>query len=247
MRALILVLTMFCQGAFASCFPETGMKIYRNSDIHADAISHQHFDLAIDKVLKHYGPAVKALGYTLVFNRLWDDPTVNSDTTTQGSNWVINSYGGLARYRGMDTVQAYAAVACHELGHHMGGAPLFSDWSGMSVEGEADYWSEKDCMKGIGYGPKTAAGAALALSKVLADLGREPVPSSSTPDATVQTTTEEDHPNSQCRLDTYLSAIACPARGPMSDNDPTVNACYTYPTDSTYGSGSRPRCWFAPN
>lgn len=108
-------------------------------------ITEKAFNDVLDKLVAIYNPIVAGHGYNLVFNRLWTDGTVNSDTGTEGDNWVINSYGGLARYIGM-TSDGYAAVACHELGHHLGGAPLFNDGSEMSIEGEADYNVGK-CLK----------------------------------------------------------------------------------------------------
>lgn len=111
-------------------------------------ISEATFDGVLDKVVAVYNPIAQAHGFQLQFNRLWSDGTVNSDTDTEGDTWVINSYGGLARYQGM-TADGYAAVACHELGHHLGGAPMFSDGSGMSVEGEADYHVGTKCLRNL--------------------------------------------------------------------------------------------------
>ena len=111
-------------------------------------ISEATFNAALDKVVAVYNPIVKAHGYTLQFNRLWPDGTVNSDTYTDGTTWIINSYGGLGRYPGM-TSDAYIAVACHELGHHLGGAPVFNDGSLMSIEGEADYHVGTKCMRKV--------------------------------------------------------------------------------------------------
>lgn len=253
MRLLILLSALIMSApaiAATSCFPP-GHKMGRSIDIAADAISHANFNKAIDKVYNHYAPIVKAKGYNLVFNRAWDDDTVNSDTDTEGRDWVINSYGGLARWPGMNTIAAYAFVACHELGHHMGGAPLFSDsgpWGGggPAVEGEADYWAAKECMKAIGYSMSTIVAGGTSLADVLADLGGEPKPSKTKIDTSVVRRTYEDHPESQCRLDTYLNGAACPMRGVMSESNPRVNSCYGYPTKKTYAIGDRPRCWFAP-
>jgi hypothetical protein len=113
----------------------------------AQGISEATFNAVLDKVVAVYNPIVTANGFTLQFNRLWSDGTVNSDTDVEGGSWVINSYGGLARYAGM-TADGYAAVACHELGHHLGGAPLF-DGDVMSVEGEADYHVGTKCLRKI--------------------------------------------------------------------------------------------------
>lgn len=252
MRALFLLVSLFFLSPLATakvdtCFPQNTLYISTSINATVNAINKTSFDQAIDLVLNHYGPIVKAeLGCDLVFNRLWSDGTVNSDTDVEGTNCVVNSYGGLARYKGMDTVAAYAAVACHEVGHHMGGAPRFTgdDWA--SVEGEADYWATKECMKGIGFSTKDIEAASQALANVLADLGGESVPAANKPDASVVQQTYEDHPAAQCRLDTYLSGLACQAAGSMSPTDPKVNSCFGYPTATTYSAGDRPRCWFAP-
>jgi hypothetical protein len=56
-------------------------------------------------------------------------------------------FGGLARHPAI-TYDGFAAVACHETGHHLGGAPVFSgDDSWASVEGEADYYAMLKCLR----------------------------------------------------------------------------------------------------
>ena len=247
MKSLLLVAALLIGSiAHATCFPTNNLWIPTSGKMEAQKLSKKKFNEAIDKVYDYYAPVVKAKGFELVFNRAWDDGTVNSDTYVSGDKWIINSYGGLARYKGMDTVEAYAEVACHELGHHMGGAPIYSDEDWASVEGESDYWATKDCMKAIGFSDTEIAAASQVLANVLADLGGEAMPKPETPDKTVQTRTEEDHPVAQCRLDTYLMGLACPVQGDMDHVDPKVNSCFNYPTADSYDSGSRPRCWFAP-
>ncbi len=245
MRIIFALILLLPVAASASCFPENTLKVPLSHDIQANAITKAAFNEAIDKVYNYYAPIVKAKGYELVFNRAWEDGTVNSDTYVSGKQWVIDSYGGLARYAGMNTVAAYAEVACHELGHHMGGAPRYSgDWA--SVEGEADYWGSKECMKAIGFSTRTARAAGDGLGKILADLGGENTPTATTPDMKVVALTFEEHPEAQCRFDTYRSALKCGVHGDQSPTDPKVNNCYDYPTSTTYSIGSRPRCWFAP-
>lgn len=243
LTSIILILPLMGN---ATCFPKNSLFIRPLEDVESNEIGKSAFNQAIDKVEKYYAPIVKKKGFNLVFNRLWSDGTVNSDTSVSGKDWVINSYGGLARYKGMNSVEAYAAVACHELGHHMGGAPLYSDDDWAAVEGEADYWATKECMKAVGFTLAVSEKASLQLAKVLADLGGDPVPDKSKVDTSVVQSTYEDHPVAQCRLDTYLNGLACPTKGDMSQTDPKVNSCYSYPSGKTYGPGSRPRCWFAP-
>lgn len=244
MRTLFLAIVMWGTNvANATIAPKNNY--YIPESFGSFSIAKTAFNQALDRVEDHYAPIVSGMGYELVINRLWSDGTVNSDTYEDGNQWVINSYGGLARWPGMTTA-SYAAVACHELGHHMGGAPLYTgdDWA--SVEGACDYWATKECMKAIGYSSSQIKAASVVLAKVLADLGDEPVPSASKYDKRVVKKTFEDHPAAQCRLDTMLQGFNCPKRGKMSKTDPKKNSCWKYPTSKTYAEGDRPRCWFKP-
>ncbi len=111
----------------------------------ATGIDEKTFNQVIDDFIKVYDPIVQAHGGVLQINRLWDDDTVNANTTLDGNVWAINAFGGLARYKGM-TYDGFMAVLCHEMGHHLGGYPRFTgnDWA--SVEGQADYFA---MMKGF--------------------------------------------------------------------------------------------------
>jgi hypothetical protein len=64
------------------------------------------------------------------------------------------------------------------------------------------------------------------------------------PDRTQVPTTINNHPPTQCRLDTYFAGMTCQSKESqsMSDYDYRTGACYT-PRDTI---GFRPRCWFAP-
>jgi hypothetical protein len=58
-------------------------------------------------------------------------------------------FGGLARHQAI-TEDAMVLVACHELGHHLGGAPKKKDSTGKSAwasnEGQSDYWGAMKCV-----------------------------------------------------------------------------------------------------
>ena len=98
------------------------------------------FNRAIDRLKQIYTPIVKARGKKLNFKNLWKDSTVNSSAEQHGSEWVVNAYGGLARHPLM-TEDGMMMVFCHEMGHHLGGAPLYSSIFGSnwaSVEGQSD-------------------------------------------------------------------------------------------------------------
>jgi len=50
------------------------------------------------------------------------------------------------RFQQEMSLDGYTLIACHEIGHHVGGVPLFTNGT-MSVEGEADYFGNLKCMR----------------------------------------------------------------------------------------------------
>lgn len=108
------------------------------------------FNAVIDKVQDVYAPIVSNLGGKLYVDRKWKDGTVNASADRMTSNWRLNMYGGLARHETI-TEDGFALVMCHELGHHIGGAPkvngLFMRWA--SNEGQSDYFAATKCLRRI--------------------------------------------------------------------------------------------------
>lgn len=118
----------------------------------ANALGKEDFMALLDKVEEIYGPEVEAKGAKLIIERNWDDGTVNAYAYQEGTNWHIAMFGGLARHETI-TIDGMTLVACHELGHHLGGAPRKSDWGGAvgwaSNEGQADYFGTLKCLKKV--------------------------------------------------------------------------------------------------
>jgi hypothetical protein len=197
--------------SLTSFAPPNNLRIFPSSNVDADNLSRASFDKAIDLVYNHYSPILAKSGWRLQFNRLWSDPTVNSDTYQQGRTIIINSYGGLARHPKMKTIATYAQVACHELGHSLGGTPYYSGQN-MSVEGQADRYATKNCMKAIGFSMSQITQASLGLAAVLADLEGVPAPAYPGPKLRPYPGIEQDHPPAQCRLDEYIGAAQGEAR-----------------------------------
>lgn len=79
----------------------------------------------------------------------------------------------------------------------------------------------------------------LQMGYLIADLTGKKHPSLDTPDPNVVDQTYKDHPNFQCRVDTYFHAALCPAEGKISDQDVKAGTCL----EGEFGP--RPACWFS--
>lgn len=115
-------------------------------------ITEAEFNGVIDAVVTIYAPVVAKMGGTLKVARNWTDGTVNAYANREGSEWWINMFGGLARHK-ETTIDGFMLVVCHELGHHIGGAPKYStrgrpdEWAGN--EGQSDYWATLKCARRV--------------------------------------------------------------------------------------------------
>lgn len=108
------------------------------------------FKDALDKFEVTAKKLIVPKGGRLVLSRRWTDDAVNASAQQVGSLFLINMYGGLARYPAM-TSDAFLFVACHELGHHLGGAPKAAPMLGVknwaTNEGGADYYAGLKCLR----------------------------------------------------------------------------------------------------
>jgi len=227
------------------------------------------FDSLINEVQNYYAPIVKNFGATLVINHLWTDKTVNAQAYRSGNTWSVDMFGGLARRQEV-TEDGFTAVICHELGHHLSGFPFVSDWA--ANEGQSDYFSTHACIKNIwakhtntvkkidAYAKKLCdttnqsdihmcyreMNAGFSLAKLLAALGGTKV-AFNTPDTNVVADTDNDHPNAQCRLDTYVAGTICSIKWntnviPQTESESANYLCTNYAVPNT----ARPKCWFKP-
>jgi hypothetical protein len=91
---------------------------------------------------------------------------------------------------------------------------------------------------------KRSAIASLGVAKMFQQSRNEPQPPSfETPDLHVVPKTDNAHPATQCRLDTFFAGALCAANPivPLSNSDPNLGAC-ALPSAHV---GIRPACWFA--
>ncbi|MCB0422573.1 MAG: hypothetical protein KDD61_16345 [Bdellovibrionales bacterium] len=262
----------------AGYWPENDLDI-PTSEVSAFSLNESTFNEVLDRIESVYGPEIGALGGRLQINRLWSNGLVNASAQRSGNRYIINMYGGMARYSNI-TEEAFALVACHEIGHHLGGAPKIDSWFNpwATNEGQSDYFAGLKCFRKIYTDAENIAWAETAqIHPIVAekcdlswgrdyekavckrfamagrvitqlfkdlkfpdeDLGFE------TPDSSKVSTTFDDHPHPQCRLDTYFNSALCDRalNERTSDRDPEVGACTRR---QGYSDGVRPLCWYKP-
>jgi hypothetical protein len=117
-------------------------------DKNAKGIDEVQFNSVIDKIEGIYAPIVATYGAELQVVRRWTDGTVNAYAEQIGSSWKVSMFGGLARHRTV-TADGFALVVCHELGHHIGGAPKYSSDPWASNEGQSDYFATLKCLRRV--------------------------------------------------------------------------------------------------
>jgi hypothetical protein len=129
--------------------PANNLRISVN-DKASNGMTEARFNSIIEKVEKVYAPVVKQKGGALKVERKWTDDTVNAYAQRSGSTWMVSMFGGLARHE-LVTDDGFMLVVCHELGHHIGGAPKKGSWSSVwaSNEGQADYFGAMKCARRV--------------------------------------------------------------------------------------------------
>ncbi|MBP9680878.1 MAG: hypothetical protein KBD76_05700 [Bacteriovorax sp.] len=131
------------KGGFA---PENNLRISQ-WDKASNGMTKERFLAIVNSVSDIYAPIVSSRGAKLVMRNNWDDDTVNASAQQLGKSWIVNMYGGLARHP-LTTDDGFALVVCHELGHHLGGAPRKgSSWA--ANEGQADYFGSMKCLRRV--------------------------------------------------------------------------------------------------
>ena len=113
-------------------------------------LSESDFNQVISRVSKIYSPIVKQKGGILEIQRKWEDSTVNAYAERDGKKYIVAMFGGLARHP-LISVDGFSLVLCHEVGHHLGGAPKYAEQlpegAFMSNEGQADYFGNLKCLR----------------------------------------------------------------------------------------------------
>lgn len=282
MKNLLLVLLLPFTGFSKvehNCFPDTNYKIpatmSMNGFFKADTamavtgLTQIEFEEVINKFSNFWSPIImNKYQKKLVFENDWDAQRVNASATRDDdNNPVIKVSGGLARHPEI-TKNGLILILCHELGHHLGGAPKSfrgrskkRSWS--SAEGQADYFATTKCMPKMVLNDvlyqetvkmdhpqcqndlcKKIAPAALSVGNLFASLkGEWERPSIETKSPHSVFRTFYQHPTPQCRLDTFIAGSLCSADFDIDfdNSDHKIGSCLS----DLEPEAARPKCWFS--
>ncbi len=119
-------------------------------------MSEMDYKRILQVVYQTYEPIFLKYGFgRFQIENRWTDNTVNAmadivpaKDSSGGTSPIrmIHMYGGLARHPLM-TREGFILVACHEIGHHLGGYPRYDGKGWASNEGESDYFSTSKCAR----------------------------------------------------------------------------------------------------
>lgn len=274
MKGIILTLLFISSHYSIACLngeyllPENDLRIPVTKN--QSGISEEDFNSIIREFEAIYTPMFKERGWNLKINNNWKSSIVNARAHRRGRTRFVTMFGGMARHKEMNKL-GFALVVCHEIGHHIGGAP--QAFGGMSNEGQADYFASTKCMRRylrkkdfktnktfsvaeekcnklftnaqeVNHCILTAQGS-MSLSRIFAVLQGVDMPMFETPDTSIARRTNYKHPPAQCRLDTFFAGALCDndIDTPFSGKDEAQGACYKASGDEF---GYRPHCWFRP-
>lgn len=169
-RRILIVLVVLSVSSVFACTIDGTKGIVEDNNLwispnakNVNKIDEVEFNRVIDKVVKVYEPIIVAEGVKLKVERKWSDGTVNAFASRKWGKWVISMFGGLARHEAI-TADGFTLVVCHEIGHHIGGAPKKTKSMGRNGtrkrwatnEGQADYWATLKCLRKVWQGDNHA-------------------------------------------------------------------------------------------
>jgi hypothetical protein len=112
----------------------------------AGEVTEEDFDLVLEAAREIYEPILSNLGLSLTVNGDYSDDTVNAYCSRDGNDVKTQFFGGLAKHPKM-TIEGFALVVCHELGHAVAGIPVYSSDKWAAVEGQSDYFATAACAR----------------------------------------------------------------------------------------------------
>lgn len=207
MNILLVILWSLLSSASA----ETDLGRHQNKNL--GTVTATEFRATIQRFKRVFAPYAQREGRELEIFSDWREDWAQAFARRWETDQLI-VYGGIARVAG-STVDSFALILCHELGHLYGGEPLNDVHNRIAVEGQADWWATRECWDQILPELPVRAGtpqergfvAALIVANFFAANRSLPAPSLETPDPTVVPATLRTHPEPQCRLDTFRAGL----------------------------------------
>jgi len=128
--------------------PENDRRIQVRSS-EANNMTEEQYNQILQAFRNLYEPlfAQKELEFDL--DGSWQSATVNAYADRAGRTARVTIFGGIARHKAI-TPDGLAAVICHEIGHHLGGAPKVRGWGSnpwASNDGQSDYFATLKCLR----------------------------------------------------------------------------------------------------
>lgn len=236
----------------------------------APKVNEHEIKQVMELVYGIYADEFFAKGLTLQM-RYEDDSTFNAFANSDKDVAYVTLFAGLGmnEYSNTDVI---ALVACHELGHHVGGMPRYPGEI-MTNEGQADYFAGIECLRryyevtpfkvpldvgALKYCSRVwqdsadveacarTVGAGQAVAKAFArnNYGIMTLPDLTRRNSERVSETYDSHPEAQCRLDTYAAGALCENFGEtVAQDDIWSGVCSEERGDRV---GARPRCWYKP-
>lgn len=114
----------------------------------ANGMTEGEFNSILKKIRSRHLHFFTEMNSKLRIKSDWVDGTVNAFADRDWDVYIIEVYGGLARHPSLSR-DGFALLVCHEMGHHLGGAPTGLDSGWPSIEGQSDYFSTLKCLRRI--------------------------------------------------------------------------------------------------
>ncbi len=110
-------------------------------------LTEEEFNSTVNRIREYFTPVFTTLGKSLNVYASWSYP-MNNAFATQDKNGTSVYFFGLFTMNKFMTKDAFLFVACHEIGHHLGGFPKESgSMAWASDEGQADYFAANKCYR----------------------------------------------------------------------------------------------------
>ncbi len=255
-------------------FPENNLYIPA-SKFATYSTTEAEFAAAVSKAQKIYEPFFTAQGRVYKIIADWKDGTVNAYANQSGKVSEVHMFGGLARHKKVTSDGFMLVICHETGHHLGGAPRKGGSWASNEGQSDyfatlkcaREIWKDENnadvvagmqipqivtekCQKAFNTTEdiaicQRAAMGGKSLADTLGDLGRTGDTDFNKTDPAVVTTMDDNHPEAQCRLDTYFAGSICNKSKDIAPDktDPTIGTCSQEKGETL---GIRPLCWYLP-